>query len=137
MKIKNKANSKRVPEKEKNFIYYLSRHKIAVTMYILCVVFGCASSGAMTIIGANFLGTITALNLEKALSLLVYLLIFTVTWRMSWYISYLVYTKYSNLIWVEIADDLTKRSFELSSSTFSENNTGAFRKNPQLASYLR
>ena len=126
MKIKNKANSKRVPEKEKNFIYYLSRHKIAVTMYVLCIVFGCASSGAMTIMGANFLGTITTLNFEKALTYLIYLSIFTVIWRITWYLSYLIYTKYSNLIWVEIADDLTKRSFELSSSTFSENNTGSF-----------
>lgn len=123
--MKNKIKKEKI-KNEINFKHYLSKHKVAVFSYILFIVLGCASSAVMTIIGANFLGAITILNFEKSIRLLAYLLMFTIIWRLSWYASYIVYTKYSNIMWVEIADDLTKRSFQLSSSTFSENNTGTF-----------
>ena len=111
---------------KKNIMLYLKKHKWAVIGYILLVLIGCASSGIMTISFAKFLSHITSYNFETAIKMLVGIAIVTLVWRGSWWFSYVVYFKYSNKIWVEIAQDLTMRSFELSSSTFSDNESGSF-----------
>lgn len=111
---------------KKSIMFYLNKHKLAVIFYVLLVVIGCASSGVMTISFAQFLSHITTGNFETAIRVLVFVAVVMVVWRFSWYVSYIVYYKYSNKIWVEIAGDLTKRSFELSSSTFSDNESGSF-----------
>ena len=111
---------------KKNIMFYLSKHKLAVIFYVLLIVIGCAASGLMTISFAQFLSKITTANFEEAIRVLIFVAVITMVWRFSWYVSYIVYYKYSNKIWVEIAEDLTKRSFELSSSTFSDNESGSF-----------
>lgn len=112
--------------KKKNIMYYLKKHKWAVFLYIFLVVLGCASSAITTITFATFLSNITAGHFTYALQLLALIGIVTIIHRISWWLSYNVYYVYSNKIWVNIADDLTKRSFELSSSTFSDNDSGSF-----------
>jgi len=111
---------------EKNIMFYLKKHKLAVIFYVLFVVIGCAASGLMTISFAQFLSHITTSNFETAIRVLIFTAEVMFVWRFSWYVSYIIYYKYSNKIWVEIAGDLTKRSFELSSSTFSDNESGSF-----------
>jgi len=112
--------------KNKNIMFYLNKHKLAVIFYVFLIIIGCASSGIMTISFAQFLSHITTGSFETAMRVLLFVGVITLVWRISWYISYIVYYKYSNVIWVEIAQDLTKRSFELSSSTFSDNDSGSF-----------
>lgn len=112
--------------KNKNILFYLKKHKWAVAFYVLLVVIACASSGVSTILSAQFLANITVGNFEIAIRLLIFVGVVTVVHRVSWWVIYLIYFKYTNLIWVEIAKDLTSRCFELSSSTFSNNESGMF-----------
>ena len=109
-----------------NIWHYLKRHKLAIFFYLFTVILACAMSGTITILMANFLSNITMGAFDIGLRYLVYIGIATLLCRFGWWSNYAIYYKYSNLIWEEIAKDLTKRSFELSTSTFSENNSGAF-----------
>lgn len=113
-------------EKRKNILFYLKKHKFAVFSYVALVILACVSSGVQTILSAQFLSNITVGKFEIALRLLIFWGIITIFRRLSWWFNYLIYYKYSNIIWVEIAKDLTTRCFELSSSTFSNNESSAF-----------
>ena len=110
----------------KSIAYYLKQHKLPVIFYILTVLLACVCSGATTLLMANFLSYITIGAFENGLKYLLLAGITTLLGRANWWINYAIYFKYSNRIWKEIAKDLTKRSFELSTSTFSDNNTGTF-----------
>ena len=112
--------------KNKNIVFYLKKFKWPVFLYVFLVVLGCVTSAITTITFATFLSNITIGNFNFALNLLVLIAIVTIIHRCSWWLSYNVYYVYSNKIWVNIAEDLTKRSFELSSSTFSDNDSGTF-----------
>ncbi len=111
---------------EKNLRFYLSKHKIAITFYLITVVIACASSAASTLLMAKFLSKITTRQFEEGIKLLIFAGSFTVMCRAGWWVNYYIYFKYSNVMWKEIAKDLTKRSFALSTSTFSDNNSGTF-----------
>ncbi len=112
--------------KNKNLKFYLGRHKCGITLYILTIILACVCSGATTILFANFLSHITVSNFSIALKFLAMAGVTTVVCRFGWWSNYFIYYKLSNVIWKEIAKDLTNRSFMLTSSTFSENNSGAF-----------
>ena len=105
---------------------YLKRHIVAICFYILTLILACVCSGASTLLMAKFLSKITIGAFASGLKFLIFAGIITVLCRANWWINYLIYFKYSNIIWKEIAKDLTKRSFELSTSTFSDNNSGSF-----------
>lgn len=111
---------------KKNLAFYLKRHKFVITFYLLTIVVACACSAATTLLMANFLSKITVGIFDVGLRFLIYAGVTTMLCRASWWVNYYIYFKYSNIIWKEIAKDLTKRSFELSTSTFSDNNSGAF-----------
>lgn len=113
-------------EKNKNILYYLNKHKFAVFSYVALVILACVASGVQTILSAQFLSNITVGKFEIAIRLLIFWGVVTIFRRLSWWFNYLIYYKYSNIIWVEIAKDLTTRCFELSSSTFSNNESSAF-----------
>lgn len=106
--------------------FYLKRHKIAVLFYILTVILACICSACYTILMANFLSKITVGEIVDGIRLLILSLVANVFCRIGWWVNYYLYVKYSNIIWKEIAKDLTRRSFELSVSTFSDNNSGSF-----------
>lgn len=112
--------------KNKNLNYYLGKHKCGVILYILTIIIACVCSGATTILFANFLSYVTVASYELALRFLVFAGVTTILCRFGWWSNYFIYYKVSNVIWKEIAKDLTNRSFMLASSTFSENNSGAF-----------
>lgn len=106
--------------------FYLKRHKYAVIFEILSAVFACVFSTASTLLFANFLAKVTVRNFDVALKLLIFAGSCMVMGRVCWWFNAYVFYKYSNILWKEIAKDLTKRSFCLSTSTFSDNNSGAF-----------
>lgn len=116
-------------KKNKNKIgigFYLKKHKVAIFFYVTTVVIACICSAASTLLMANFLSNITIGEFEKGFRLLIYAGATTLLCRANWWLNYAIYFKYSNIIWKEIAKDLTKRSFCLTTSTFSDNNSGAF-----------
>lgn len=105
---------------------YLKRHKVAITFYLFFLLIGAVGSAILTILFANCVTTITYGELTKCLYYLILALITNVLRLSGYWISNSMYFKYSNIIWREISIDLTKRTFELSSSAFSDNNTGSF-----------
>jgi len=116
--MKNKNN--------KNLMMYLKRHKWAVSFYLITIMLACAFSAITTLLTANFLSYVTVGEFAKGFVLLLIAGITTLVCRANWWLNYYIYYKYSNIIWREIAKDLTKRSFELSTSTFSDNKSGTF-----------
>ena len=106
--------------------FYLKKHKTAIFFYLLTILLACVCSGATTLLMANFLSNITVGQFESGFKLLIFAGTTTLLCRGCWWINYALYFKYSNIIWKEIAKDLTKRSFCLTTSTFSDNNSGAF-----------
>lgn len=106
--------------------HYLKRYKLQVFMFCLCCVVSCAFDSLSMILVANSLTKITTGHLMAGMKLLIYCLSLCLLKRGCWYWSNYIYFKYSNIICGEISQDLTKRCFELSSSTFSENNSGSF-----------
>jgi ABC-type multidrug transport system fused ATPase/permease subunit len=113
-------------QNKKNVMIYLKRHKWAVALYLITVLCACSFSVATTLLMANFLSNITMGKFLMGFNLLIIAGVTTVRCRACWWLNYYIYIKNSNIIWKEIAKDLTKRSFELSTSAFSDNNSGAF-----------
>lgn len=113
-------------KEKKNIAFYLKRHKWAVFLYLLTVILACACSGATTLLMASFLSNITIGEFAQGFTLLIVAGVTTILCRAGWWSNYFVYIRTSNIIWKEIAKDLTYRSFELSTSTFSDNNSGTF-----------
>ena len=105
---------------------YLKRHKVAITFYILFLLIGAICAGIFTVIMANCITAISSGEFSNGLNLLVVALIVEILKEGGYWIANILYFKYSNIIWREISVDLTKRSFELSSSVFGENKTGSF-----------
>ena len=112
--------------KNNNIKYYLARHKVAVFFYVFLVVLACACAGASTILYAKFLAYVTSEEFATAIRFLIMGGTVTIIRRLSWWGNFNIYYKYSNIIWKEIAVDLTKRSFKFSTATFSDYNSGTF-----------
>ena len=116
-------------EKTKNKMgigVYLKKHKVAVIFEILSALFACVLSTASTLLFATFLAKITTGSFGESLRLLIIAGTCMIAGRFCWWLNSYIYYKYANIIWKEIAKDLTKRSFALSISTFSDNNSGSF-----------
>ena len=105
---------------------YLKKHKIAVLLYVLLIVSASVLSGLETILFSNFLSITIMGSFTKSLRFLCYAGITLIVERLCWWSSYCLYVKTSNIMWMEIAKDLTGQSFKLSSSNFAENGSGGF-----------
>lgn len=112
--------------KSRNLRYYLSNHKLSVCIYVALVVLACVSSGLCTILFSNFLSVTISGHLLESIKLLIAAGTTLLIQRLCWWVSNCMYIKLANQIWVEIAKDLTNRSFQLTSSTFTENSSGGF-----------
>ena len=125
--VKSKIKGEKYMKTKKIGIsHYLKRYKLQVFMFCFLCVICCAFDTISVILMANSLTKITTANFSGGLRLILYCLCLMILTRGGWYFSNLIYYKYSNIICGEISQDLTKRCFELSSSTFSENNSGSF-----------
>jgi len=106
--------------------HYLAKHKFAVSIYVALIIIACASSGLTTILFSNFLSVTISGQFATSLRVLLFAGTVLILQRFCWWFSNCLYIKLANLIWVEIAKDLTNRSFQLTSSTFTENSSGGF-----------
>lgn len=113
---------------KKSMKFYLSKHKFACFTYVFLISVGCMLSALETIFFSNFLSLVITGSFTEGLKFLIYVGIVVLTERAAWWVSYSLYYKASTTIWSEIAADLTSRSFELTSSTFTENNSAQFVK---------
>ena len=112
--------------KKYSLSYYLGKHKIALMVYFIIYVFHCAGDAVTTILFANSLTSITSGLIQDGLRLLLYALILVVAKRAAYWITTHIWSKLSNKICSEISYDLSRRCFDLSSATFSENVRASF-----------
>ena len=110
----------------RNLKYYLKRHKALLILYIVLITIQCGFGVLSTIYGARFLSTLINFEVKTCLRYFILSSSFVISTCLLWWITGLIATRFTNVVWSEIASDLTKRGFELSTSCFSENNTGSF-----------
>ena len=110
----------------RNMKYYLGKHKGVLTLYILIMILQCGFGALSTIFSARFLSIITTFEFQSCIKYLIIASSMLMGNYLCWWSGGYIYSKFSNIICHEIATDLTKRGFELSSSCYSENNAGGF-----------
>lgn len=106
--------------------YYLSHHKLTLAIYFILYVLHCSGDALATILFANSLTNVTSGSIMVGAKLLVYALIVCVAKRGLFWITSHMWITMSNKICSEISLDLSKRCFDLSSATFSENVKASF-----------
>ena len=106
--------------------YYFGQHKIAIFFYILLYVVAGACGIFATILTATGIEQITLGAYAEAIETLLLLVGLTVLKRISWYITGLIYNKYSVKIMASLNSDLAKQAYKLTSKTYSDHDTGTF-----------
>lgn len=116
-KEKKKINyfAKYIMQKKWSLFFYLF---ITVAFHIIGVV--------ITLMTADFLEQITTYNFTAGIRTLAIFLSLALANRSSYWLSCLLFTKSMSAVSLKIKTDLAKRSFELSSKTFSDSSSGVF-----------
>lgn len=109
-----------------NLGMYLSKYKLAITIYILIMLLASACSIFITIIAANVIELITLSKFAKAIILGFTFLGICSIQRIFWYIANILYLIYANKIMSDLNFDLANQSFKLNSKTYSDHDTGTF-----------
>ncbi len=114
-------------KKKKNGLWqYFKKYKFGVMSYVLSTVISGICSIFITIYIARAIEIITDLDYLGAINCLLIVLGITIFRRFSWWISGVMYDKYSVKIMADLNNDLAKQAFKLNSSTFASHDTGVF-----------
>lgn len=105
---------------------YFKKYKFGVTMYVLSNLVAGLCSIFITIYTARAIEIITNLDFVGAINCLLITLAITIFRRLSWWLSGVMYDKYSVKIMADLNTDLAKQSFKLNSQTFSAHDSGVF-----------
>lgn len=105
---------------------YLKQHFVACFLYILTISLAAACYTLESVWFAKSISEVTIAEYDSSVRFLLFCIAAAVLRRGCWSIAAYIYNKYSAVIMRSISMDLTKRCFALSSSTFSENNSGTF-----------
>ena len=105
---------------------YFQKYKFGVTMYVLSNLVAGLCSIFITIYTARAIEIITNLDFAGAINCLLITLGITVFRRLSWWLSGVMYDKYSVKIMADLNTDLAKQSFKLNSQTFASHDSGVF-----------
>lgn len=105
---------------------YLKRYKLPISMYILIYIIAGACSIFITLMFATAIEMITAKTYDKAIFMMVGIVGVVFAKRICWYITNLLYSKYSVKIMAELNLDLAKQAFKLNSKTYNDHETGTF-----------
>ncbi len=105
---------------------YLAKYKFGISMYILVYLIAGACTVAQTILTANAIEKITYLLYKEAMIMLAIIAGIAFVRRMCWYLSGLIYQKYTNRIMADLNLDLAKQAFKLNSKTYADHETGIF-----------
>lgn len=104
--------------------YYFGKHKLAIFCYILLYILAGAGGIFEIIEIANGIEQVTLANYAGAIStffVVVGLIFFK---RVCWYLTGVIYDKYSVKIMADLNSDLAKQTFKLNSKTYSNHDTG-------------
>lgn len=118
-KIKQKKNKNNIGK-------YLARYKIWIFLYTLLTILASVCDIFSVILMARTIEIITLSQFKRAMSLLFIIIGVNVAKRLCWYLSSLIYFKYSNKIMSELNVDLARQAFKLNSRTYSQHDTGTF-----------
>jgi len=113
-------------EKKIGFWKYLSNYKWACFLYILIYVLSCACGIFIAIFLASIIENISLQQFQKAIYLMFGTLGLYLFRRLCWYLTNVIYYKYSFKIMADLNTDLAMQSFKLTSKTFSDHETGTF-----------
>ncbi|MBQ8762439.1 MAG: ABC transporter ATP-binding protein [Clostridia bacterium] len=119
--------SNKVQKKDKkSLLTYLAKHKLGITLFILCYTLGGVCSILTTICFANAITEITIDDFSKAMIIMAVIVGLTLLMRMCFWLSNFIYNKFSTKITAELNQDLAKQAFKLNSNTFNSHGTGTF-----------
>ena len=122
--MKTKDNQK---QPRLNIWFYLRRYKGPIFLYIIASLIAAAASVVNTIYLANLIEIITEPNfLMPAIYCMLVVIGVSIFQRICWYLTNVIYYKYSNKIMMNLNMDLSKQAFKLDSKTFNDHNTGSF-----------
>lgn len=115
-------------EKEEKFTLwkFLAPYKFYLFGILLMFVATTVLGVLFTISLADTISLVSSGDYIQAFKLLSLSIIYAISRRLLWLWANMWFYKYSNQICANIGMELTKRCFKISSSTFSENNTGSF-----------
>ncbi len=113
-------------EKKVSLSSYLLRYKYGIFAYIFVNLLGGAGTVLQTIFFAKAIEQITLLMFKEAIITLFVIAGIVLVKRLSWYLSNIIYQKYSNIIMAELNLDLAKQAFKLNSKTYADHETGKF-----------
>ena len=107
---------------------YLHNSRFGIAMYIITNLLATGSDIAITILAANAIEVISGANpdYKYGLTLGFFVLGFALLQNLFYWLSYIIYEKYSNRIMSELNLDLAKQAFKLNSKTYNDHDTGTF-----------
>ena len=105
---------------------YFSKYGLAIFFYILVYLIAGACTIATTIISATTIEKITLGLYNEAFILMFVMIGVYFVRRISWFLSGLIYDKYSVKIMANINADLARQAFKLNSKTYNDHDTGTF-----------
>lgn len=112
--------------KKIGFWKYLSKYKWAAFLYILIYALSCGCGIFIAIFLASIIESISVQEFQKAIYLMFGTLGLYLFRRLCWYLTNVVYCKYSFKIMADLNTDLAMQSFKLTSKSFSDHETGTF-----------
>ena len=104
--------------------HYFGKHKFAIFCYILLYILASAGGIFETIEIANGIEQVTLANYEAAISIFFIVVGLILFKRICWYLTGILYDKYSVKIMADLNSDLAKQTFKLDSKTYSNHDTG-------------
>ena len=105
---------------------YFFKYKFVIAIYLMLYFIASGCSIITTILAAKGIEYITLKHFGMAINIMVVILGVTVFTRTCWYITNVLYNKYSVKIMAELNSDLAKQAFKLNSKTFNDHDTGTF-----------
>ena len=117
---------KNIKENKVSIGTFLKPHKLGVGMYILFSILASTATVFVTLSLANAIEEVTLLNFESAITWLLITLAITVARRLMWTAMNFIYFHVSRKIMTELNYSLSKQSFKLNSTTYTNHDTGGF-----------
>ena len=105
---------------------YFKAYKMAIMFYILMYIVAGAASILNTVLFAEGVQYITLGLYGKAINISLICILTVVIKRLAWYVSGVIYNKYSVKIMAKLNADLSVQAFKLNSKTYSDHDTGTF-----------
>lgn len=105
---------------------YISKYKIWIFLYILFTMCASVCDIFKVLFTAKTIELITLTNYKEAITLSFIIIGMTIFQRLCWYLSNLIYFRYSNKIMSDMNLDLAKQAFRLNSKTYNDHDTGTF-----------